>query len=378
MNRELNFFADEDVEVLRSLIAREKQRPLNAPYRNNPAPNTDQMPEVHVAKTTGLMPALEVHPTGQDEPGSALCTIYRLLEGKLWSLTIPTAVVYNLGSSAIPDGSWILVQRDRFGDWYVSERPATSEGGAEFIGIPFIFDSNTSDSDPSPGKFRLNNATQSNATSLFFDNETADGGFATNMHINFVAGVGLPEYHRGFIYLQQKNDKLRRQLWAFTSPTNGTGYYKYPVALMSRGPLDLQNGEEVYCLFVPNNVFSAHEEPAGISPVTYLKLIFPEGWLTGNPDGSASVTIPLGDLAFLDTVSVSQVSDFPSLGGLATLNAATDVDPLTDSSGGFSSTTLNAVSGTGDDTNINDNIASLNAKIDEIISSLQNAGIMAS
>lgn len=118
MNRELNFFADEDVEVLRSLIAREKQRPLNAPYRNNPAPNTDQMPEVHVAKTTGLMPALEVHPTGQDEPGSALCTIYRLLEGKLWSLTIPTAVVYNLGSSPIPSGSWVLVQRDRFGDWF--------------------------------------------------------------------------------------------------------------------------------------------------------------------------------------------------------------------------------------------------------------------
>ena len=65
------------------------------------------------------------------------------------------------------------------------------------------------------------------------------------------------------------------------------------------------------------------------------------------------------------------------LGGLAVEDAASDVGSLTDSTGGTANTTLVAISGTGDDANINDNFADLVAHINSIRSNLQSAGLMA-
>lgn len=82
-----------------------------------------------------------------------------------------------------------------------------------------------------------------------------------------------------------------------------------------------------------------------------------------------------------DALVMADISDLPTFGDLAELNAAADVDPLTDSTGGTPGATLNAVGDTSagnEGPTINDNLASLNAKIDEIISALQSAGIMAS
>lgn len=61
----------------------------------------------------------------------------------------------------------------------------------------------------------------------------------------------------------------------------------------------------------------------------------------------------------------------------AVANQASDVGALTDSTGGTATSTLNAVSGTGDDTTINDNIASLTAQLNSLRSVLQTAGLMA-
>lgn len=65
------------------------------------------------------------------------------------------------------------------------------------------------------------------------------------------------------------------------------------------------------------------------------------------------------------------------LGGLATQSAAADVGALSDSTGGTADTTLQAISGTGDDATLNDNFADLVAQFNTLRSNLQSAGIMA-
>lgn len=48
-----------------------------------------------------------------------------------------------------------------------------------------------------------------------------------------------------------------------------------------------------------------------------------------------------------------------------------DVDKLTDNSGGSTDDTIEAVSGSGADSAINNNFAELNAKIDELLDALK-------
>lgn len=55
-----------------------------------------------------------------------------------------------------------------------------------------------------------------------------------------------------------------------------------------------------------------------------------------------------------------------------------EINPITDGSGGTSDSSLVAISGSGDDTNINNNFADLAAKLNNLINTMRNNGAMAS
>lgn len=110
-----------------------------------------------------------------------------------------------------------------------AELTITALGGTELKGLTFTSDTgSTADSDPGAGLFKWNNATQGSATFLYFDDVTVD---AINLD-TFYASLGTT----GFIYLQQSDDATKWQLWKWTSaPTDGTGYWKFPVTLQASG-----------------------------------------------------------------------------------------------------------------------------------------------
>jgi hypothetical protein len=115
-------------------------------------------------------------------------------------------------------------------------------GGVELKGLTFTSETgSTADSDPGAGLFKWNNGTQGSATFLYFDDVTAD---AVNLD-TFYTSLGST----GFIYLQQGDDSTKWQLWKWTSaPTDGTGYWKFPVTLQASGG-SMADAETVYADF---------------------------------------------------------------------------------------------------------------------------------
>jgi hypothetical protein len=94
-------------------------------------------------------------------------------------------------------------------------------------GLRYVIDaSDTTDSDPGPGKLKFNDATQPDATEIYADDETQDGvSMAT-----FYAAIGS-----GFLLLIQVDDPTRWNLFAFSAVVDGTGYRKFTVVSQAAG-----------------------------------------------------------------------------------------------------------------------------------------------
>lgn len=124
----------------------------------------------------------------------------------------------------------------------VSDVLALVTASVELRGLAFTSDTgSTSDSDPGAGLFKWDNATQGSATYLYFDDVTID---AVNLD-TFYGSLGSS----GFIYMQQSDDEAKWQLWKWTSsPTDGTGYWKFPVTLQASGG-SIVDAKTVYCDF---------------------------------------------------------------------------------------------------------------------------------
>lgn len=120
-------------------------------------------------------------------------------------------------------------------------RNLATAGGTELKGLTFTSDTgSTADSDPGNGLFKWNNATQSSATVLYFDNQTADSQVVSS----FWAALG----QTGFIYLQQGDDSTKWQKWQWTETIAASGYYKFTVThLASNGTI--ADDKTVYTIF---------------------------------------------------------------------------------------------------------------------------------
>lgn len=136
---------DDDMDVLRRLVRRERDRRVGSSGRHTPEAEIGTAPETYIARTPlGGIPAL-TEPTDTDLgtgsdadigtgtgtarvevlPGYADCDIYQILVDPYDN--IPeiqpcgfTITVFNLTSVALASHSWILITRDKFGSWIVT------------------------------------------------------------------------------------------------------------------------------------------------------------------------------------------------------------------------------------------------------------------
>lgn len=144
-----------------------------------------------------------------------------------------TAAIQGASASAIQDAKTC----------YLAFAPGSAaSGGTELKGLQFTSTTgSTADSDPGNGVFKWNNATQSSATTLYFDNQTTDGISLTT----YWAGLAAT----GYVYIVQGDDSTRWQLWKWSAVTDGTGYRKLTVTLQAASASAIQDAKTCYCDF---------------------------------------------------------------------------------------------------------------------------------
>lgn len=117
--------SNRDLDLIQKLLDEGKRRPGGRPaIREMDYP----APDVYVARTpeSGI-PAIDqdVGSGHNDYVNASHCQVYQLLEvgtgGTFEAVDGFTVPVYNLGTSAVTGGTWVIVVRDKFGGWYVVE-----------------------------------------------------------------------------------------------------------------------------------------------------------------------------------------------------------------------------------------------------------------
>ncbi len=140
-------FSENDLMVLKQIITAVKGGRVNTPTRPTSeralTENADhQAPETYIAKTpSGGIPAL-TESSPDEQPGSATCDIYQILDdpvtgvAELQMVTGLNKIVYNLTTDAIDGDTLITVTRTKFGNWM-----AMVSGGAACDFIRFRINS---------------------------------------------------------------------------------------------------------------------------------------------------------------------------------------------------------------------------------------------
>lgn len=120
--------SEKDLKVIKELLYSYSRRQI-APVERGPnqaIENEESMTsEVYMAKTpvTGLAANTPAGSTGAgDQPGVAYCQILKLSVNSPPDMQLLAGFkekVYNLGDDSIEPFKWVMVQRDKFGNWFV-------------------------------------------------------------------------------------------------------------------------------------------------------------------------------------------------------------------------------------------------------------------
>lgn len=129
--------SDGDLAVLRAMVAdfrAKKGRGINRPSSSPPDDDLLWTPEVYVAYTPSAIAALDTNATGtpaDDVATGVDCRMFRLNEsdGTFTDINL-TRKLYNLASSDIPGGAWVLAVRDKFGRWIAVPTSASGDGSS--------------------------------------------------------------------------------------------------------------------------------------------------------------------------------------------------------------------------------------------------------
>jgi hypothetical protein len=95
-------------------------------------------------------------------------------------------------------------------------------------GVPYTFNTSTSDSDPGTGLFRFNNATIGSVTQIFIDNLDIQNISQTDWYNTWDDSTATV---KGYLVLQERTGTaFDKNIWAVTAVTAATGYYKITVS----------------------------------------------------------------------------------------------------------------------------------------------------
>lgn len=173
---------------------------------------------------------------GVDETGQAVTDyIKRALVGVLNSdLRVPFAVgettersathgtteaLNSIGGGSLPAPGTAGNVLTSNGSAWTSAAP-TASGGA---GIPYNFDSSTTDADPGTGDFRLNHATPASATAIYIDDVDANGNDRRALIASYDDSPGTV---KGYLTLQDASDEDSWIVYSVGGYTSATGYGK--------------------------------------------------------------------------------------------------------------------------------------------------------
>jgi hypothetical protein len=115
---------------------------------------------------------------------------------------------------------------------------AGTHGGGGGGGVPtnlsWTFSSTTTDADPGPGLFRLNNASMASVTEMYIDDLAQSGADATEVIELWSQGVR--------IYMGQTDDDTAGALFEVTGiPVDNSGYYRVPITHIGDATTGLTN-----------------------------------------------------------------------------------------------------------------------------------------
>jgi hypothetical protein len=129
----------ESIEKLQRLLTLVDQDRFNTGLRSQyPEPPLPRSPDVFIALPQTVVPVLTRIGTGSgsvdspmegDQPGSAVCDVYQLINGAITAVS-RQQTLYNLSATNTIPVDWILVIRDKFGSWF----PAAGSGGSSSNG----------------------------------------------------------------------------------------------------------------------------------------------------------------------------------------------------------------------------------------------------
>jgi hypothetical protein len=127
---------DDDVSLFRDLVKWSKTQRANPDPMGQPDSTSTENPwncsDVYVALTppqgiparteeltvTGTGTGTGTGPDIGDFPGQADCSVWQLMSGEMWPSAMDDLTVYNFSESPIPGNIWILIHKDKFGDWW--------------------------------------------------------------------------------------------------------------------------------------------------------------------------------------------------------------------------------------------------------------------
>lgn len=197
-------------------------------------------PAAHQQSSAPIVQAIEVTSAVADSDGYP--ARIQLFDGTSWTDNYAECRAVKIGGGTLSAGFYPPGRLMRVADSGLHVY-GVHPGGTELNGLTFTSDTgSTADADNGNGLVWWNNATQSSATVLYFDNQTADGISVTSLW-SAINSTGM-----GFIFLQQSDDSTKWQKWQWTAVTDGTGYRKFTVSSVGYGGA-IADGKTVYCTF---------------------------------------------------------------------------------------------------------------------------------
>lgn len=150
MAEQLRGLSASDVSKIKRLMASHNNRPVNTttlPIVPEGDWHENQQTEAYIVKTpSGGIPGRVDGGSGSVIPGHAVCSVYRIGydltnnigDYLLYQSTATDRLVFNLSTSAVAANEYMLVDRDKHGNYVVSGGSGSGQSASRLLGLPCL------------------------------------------------------------------------------------------------------------------------------------------------------------------------------------------------------------------------------------------------